>query len=146
MYTFLCFLTLAIAVIAPVFIIKGLHINGFFKRLITYVASAFVIFTIGASISSAFMTDGERAKQEVRENKSNVKYAAVEYLKSCLNDPDSYEEVEVLIEQKTDDHYEVCIKYRAKNAFGGLVLNTALVEVISNYKTKSYTAIGLYIK
>lgn len=49
-------------------------------------------------------------------------YPVVLYLKKNLKDPDSYEAIEWSKVQKTDDGYIVRHKYRAKNSFGGYVI------------------------
>lgn len=49
-------------------------------------------------------------------------YQVKEYLKRELKDPDSYESIEWTDVQNTDDGYTVRHKYRAKNSFGGYVI------------------------
>lgn len=44
------------------------------------------------------------------------------YLKKNLKDPDSYEAIEWSKVQKTNEGYMVRHKYRAKNSFGGYVI------------------------
>ncbi len=51
----------------------------------------------------------------------NEVWQVQKYLKSTLNDPDSYESDEWGRVLKQGDNYAVLHKYRAKNAFGGYV-------------------------
>ena len=48
------------------------------------------------------------------------------YLKKNLKDPDSYEAIEWSKVQNTDDGYMVRHKYRAKNSFGGYVIENKI--------------------
>jgi ribosomal protein L37E len=53
------------------------------------------------------------------------------YVKSKMNDPDSYEHVETRFEDK-GSHILVATKFRGNNKFGGKVLNTILAKVDYN--------------
>lgn len=47
-----------------------------------------------------------------------------DYLKRTLKDPDSYQSIEWYKVEKTSTEYRVIHKYRAKNSFGGYVVQT----------------------
>ena len=50
------------------------------------------------------------------------------FLKKQLNDPDSYKSDKIFVEWLHDDHFLVTNIFRAKNAFGALVLNKCSCE------------------
>lgn len=51
------------------------------------------------------------------------------FIKKQLNDPDSYKSDKIFVEWLHGDHFLVTNIFRAKNAFGALVLNKCAVEV-----------------
>jgi len=50
------------------------------------------------------------------------------YIKRNMNDPGSFEHVETRYEDK-GDHLIVITKFRGKNAFGGMVINSMMAKV-----------------
>lgn len=53
----------------------------------------------------------------------------VKYLKNNLKDPDSYESIEWGNVTETDNGYIVRHKYRAKNSFGGYVIEHLIFHI-----------------
>ena len=51
------------------------------------------------------------------------------YLKKNLKDPDSYQHIETRYTDNGGDTIKVYLKYRAKNSFGGYVVNVAVADV-----------------
>ena len=73
----------------------------------------------------------ELAEQRAREDSianaernvgNKCQVAVILYLKSSLNDPDSYEEVSWSKVDESDAGYSITHKFRAKNGFGGKIL------------------------
>ena len=56
-------------------------------------------------------------------------YQVKKYLKSTLKDPDSYESISWGTVQKNNDGYSVYHKYRAKNSFGGYVVEEHVFNI-----------------
>ncbi|HPS57934.1 MAG TPA: hypothetical protein PK514_07485 [Spirochaetota bacterium] len=50
-------------------------------------------------------------------------------IKKTMNDPSSYEHIETRYNKNTDGTMTVGTKFRGKNAFGGIVVNTAIGKV-----------------
>ena len=91
-----------------------------------------------------------KKEQQKKEKKVKVEnspwdgsvYQAKKYIKSSLKDPSSYESIEWSPVQKTTDGYMVRHKFRAKNSFGGYVIEEYVItlnergEVIEAVKTE----------
>ena len=76
----------------------------------------------------------ERAKMKVETEVKNSSLdgsvsQVVKYLKNNLKDPDSYESIEWGNVTETDNGYIVRHKYRAKNSFGGYVIEHQIFHI-----------------
>lgn len=73
-----------------------------------------------------------RARQEKIEDQfsawDGANYPVEEAVKQRLKDPDSYEHIETRYSDE-GDHLYVVMRFRARNSFGGYVVNTAYADV-----------------
>jgi hypothetical protein len=53
----------------------------------------------------------------------------VEYLEKSMNDPNSFEHIKTEYNLSNDGNFHVQMKFRGKNAFGGLVINSVSAKV-----------------
>ncbi|WP_254562180.1 hypothetical protein [Dyadobacter diqingensis] len=67
---------------------------------------------------------------------SNIRYLAKKSVKDNLKDPDSFEEIEHAEYKVTNPtplaYYQAKIKYRAKNSFGGYVVESKCFNFLKN--------------
>lgn len=71
----------------------------------------------------------------------DLKVACEIYLNRVLNDPDSYELENFRILGQTKDAWACEITYRARNGFGGLVLENREFDVKYNFEKDNYYAV-----
>ena len=84
-----------------------------------------ILFIIGSI--PAFQDDDYNASQQVSNSAYDGSVQSVRsYLKKTLKDPDSYQSIEWSSVQKEGDGYFVRHKYRAKNSFGGYVIENKI--------------------
>ncbi len=114
--------------------------NG--KEWVAVFAIILCIITFGPTFCD---NSNERTRESPRSFKvSNSSWdgsvlPVKEYLKKLLKDPKSIEYIEWFAVQETQDgNYKVRVKYRAKNSFGGYVLNDQLFflnseGIVTNY-------------
>ena len=84
----------------------------------------------------------EKVKQELKEQESKPKivnspwdgsvYEVKSYLSKTLKDPDSYEGIELGNVIEKEGYFFVSHKYRAKNSFGGYVIETYSFKLDNN--------------
>lgn len=111
-------------------------------KIITIVVFAVILFIVIKIIVSIASPKNEpiNEKQLTREelitqqfSKWNGSHYKLEkYIKENMNDPSSYEHVETKYAVKGDSTLIVVTKYRGKNAFGGVVLQTLQAKVDLN--------------
>ena len=71
----------------------------------------------------------ERERNQAKIQNSawdNSVYQVEKYLKQNLKDPDSYESIEWSSVVEKDGNYQVRHKYRARNSFGGYVIENCI--------------------
>lgn len=75
---------------------------------------------------------------------SELKYACESFLKDNANDPSSIDIEDYQVKGQSKNGWIVAVKYRGKNAFGGLVLNVSTFDVRYNPTDKFYYAVNAY--
>lgn len=107
------------------------------------VGAVFVLGVIGSMFGDNKTTTSENAT-EIEKTLPSLQMAEIKakrYLKESLKDPDSYEvisaETYFLKEYKGDTtkykHIQSAIKYRAKNSFGGYVVEQRAVTMSEDF-------------
>jgi len=118
-------------------------------RIFTFILSGFIILIVLSILNTIFRFSPTEEKDT--NNKSSSKtyikrhidvvsnspwdasvYQVEDYLKRTLKDPDSYQSIEWWKVKKTLLGFKVLHKYRAKNSFGGYVVETAEFVLDSN--------------
>lgn len=93
--------------------------------------AAFIVFGLGCFIYAATQIDGVRPTQRSastpQEAAFNSSYdgsvrQVESHLKRTLKDPESFQAIQWFPVQKDLDGYTVRVRYRAKNSFGGYVV------------------------
>lgn len=104
-----------------------------------------VVLTIGLGVlflgfAGAFMGDGPSRSLPSEPKFEDAPFAEyfnswdgshtdfTKVIKASMHDPESYDHVKTVFLEK-EDHLHVITKFRGKNGFGGLVLNTVSAEV-----------------
>lgn len=124
-----------------------------------------ILLYVGTSIQYACMSDSEKYQKHIQDSiklakedsimkvekqkemeyhkRISIESAAVSFLKSNLDSPDSYKEVNVNVFKKDSltNIYGVHIKYRAKNRFNAEILTDNTVYVL--YEKNKATVIGI---
>ena len=78
---------------------------------------------IGTAINNPAPSSNPQSSWDVSNSPFDGSVRQVEvYLKRTLKDPDSFQAIEWGAVQKGQDWYSVTVKYRAKNSFGGYVV------------------------
>lgn len=72
-----------------------------------------------------------------------LKYACETLLKENANDPSSIDIEGYAVQRQSAKGWVVALKYRGKNAFGGLVLNVSTFDVRFNAAEKVYYAVSM---
>ena len=99
------------------------------SKIIGWVFVAIIIVVI-----YLISTSSNEGKSKV-DMEVNAKASIRTYMRENLNDPGSYKPEKFLIE-KTESGYIVIHEYRAKNAYGGYVLDKRIFELDENYRIK----------
>ena len=114
--------------------------NG--KEWVAVFAIILCIITIGPTFCDSTNESTRESPRSFKVSNSSWDGSVLpvkEYLKKVLKDPKSIEYIEWFPVQETQDgNYKVRVKYRAKNSFGGYVLNDQLFflnseGIVTNY-------------
>lgn len=74
---------------------------------------------------------------------NGVAYAISDYLKKNANDPKSIEYIDVYKMLELDNGlFAQQVKFRAKNAFGGMVINEYIFVILGNQNSSSVVSVG----
>lgn len=94
------------------------------------IAGLLVVFGIKASIESSSpptaspKTAEQQAEDEAKERRHLVVAITAKKLKNSLREPESVEWIDMFTDEKAE---VVCLKYRARNGFGGMNVETMTV-------------------
>lgn len=95
------------------------------KLLIGFLAIGAIGSAIEAIIGKAPKTPSEIAAERAADHRDTVALIAAQSLKDSLNDPSSLELVKVLVDEGGT---LVCMRYRAANGFGALILAQTVIR------------------
>ncbi len=146
------YLALSLAFVVAFFWVLGKLVE-FWQKRVRKTAKRSVYLLIAMSvigiIAYSYITSSNPTKPLSPEEKAKVEYQKwvesqfsawdgsnkylVELVKENMNDPKSFEHIETKYKD-TSDGLDLYMKFRGKNAFGGLVINE--VNAHADYKTK----------
>ncbi len=97
-----------------------------------YLLIFFTIFISSCSSPEKKLTPEEQREQKIAaqfQGEGSSHPALVELIKSKMNDPDSFEHVQSRFIDEGGTYIIVIMKYRGKNAFGGVITKYVTAQV-----------------
>lgn len=111
------------------------------------IAGLLIVFGIKASLESRTppqappKTAEQIAVEEAADNRTRMAYVLIRKVKESLREPESLDVIEVFSNEKAD---LLCMKYRARNGFGGYVIGYYVIgEFGDSDSVKAWNAMCL---